>query len=112
VRLYDIFHILGADMNIGRIIGHNPDNGTFSTESKATSSHDIHPTAQVVVGNQMNEPVNDTQATRIVTRRTAATQDLDVIIGTEAVVLLWHVLRLSRLTARKNAGRILIDCIH
>ena len=57
--LDDIFYILGMNMDIGRIVRHNPDNRPLGTESKATSGYHINTTAQSVLLNQADESIND-----------------------------------------------------
>jgi hypothetical protein len=57
--LDNVFYILGAHMDVGRIIGHNPDNGSLGTEAKATSGYNIHSTSQAIIGNHADKGVND-----------------------------------------------------
>ena len=66
MRLDDILHILGMHLDVGRVVGHNPDNGSLGTESEATRCHHVNTATQTVVGNDANEIVNDFQAARFI----------------------------------------------
>ena len=61
MSLNDIFNILGAHMDVGRIIRHNPDDRSLGTETKATRCHNINTTAQSILCNHPNKRVNDLQ---------------------------------------------------
>lgn len=79
VALDNEFNILGAHLDIGRIVGHNPDNRPLGAKAKTARGHNIDPASQVVFRNQMDKPIDDAQTAGIVARRAAATQHLDMV---------------------------------
>ena len=66
VRLDDVLNILGVHLHIGRVVGHDPDDGPFGTETEATCCNDVNAAAQTVLGNDANEIVNDFQTARFI----------------------------------------------
>ena len=62
VTLDNVLDILGMNLHIGGVVGHDPDDGTLGTKAKATRCHDIHTASQSIVGYHSNEVVNDLKA--------------------------------------------------
>ena len=87
VCLDDILYILGVHLHVGRIVGHDPDDGTFCTEAEATRSHHVNTATQTVLGNDANEIVNDFQAARLIAGRAAAAQHLNVGVSDQTISL-------------------------
>ena len=64
VGLNDFLNILGLDLDIGGVVGHDPDDGSLGTETETPCGHHIDTAAQAMVGNRMNQPVNDLETSR------------------------------------------------
>ena len=65
--LNDFLDILGLDLDIGGVVGHNPDNGSLGTETETPGSDHIDLAAQTMVGNSVDKPVYDLETSRAVT---------------------------------------------
>ena len=85
--LDNVLDILRMDLNIGRIVGHNPDNGSLGAEAEASGSHDINTATQTVLGNDADKIIDDFQAARIVASRPTTTQDLKMAVTNQTVYL-------------------------
>ena len=60
--LNDFLDILGLDLNIGGVVGHDPDDGPFGTKAETACSNHIDTAPQVMVTDSVDKLVNDLEA--------------------------------------------------
>ena len=65
--LNDFLDILRLDLDIGGVVGHDPDNGSLGTETETPGGDHINLAAQSMIGYRMDEPVNDLETSRAIT---------------------------------------------
>lgn len=85
VCVNDILYVVGLDLDIGGVVWHNPDDGTFGAEAETSGCYHIYPAAQIMLTDNFDEVVDDLETARAIACRTATTQNLNVIVTRQTI---------------------------
>ena len=110
--LDNIFNVLGTHVDVGRVVGHDPDNRSLGTEAKAACCHNVNTTAQSILSDDPDECVNNFQAARAITCRTTTTQHLYVAVSYQAIICHIPTNRIIMGTILFLDRILVVQCIH